>query len=269
MSESHPSRYRHLLPGPMRGGPPDPPPPRMAVPKRSMVKVACDACRQRKAKVSIQTIQPSANQCDGRRPSCSTCIVAGRECRYAAHPHELQLAAIKRKYDELQERMIDHEKLYDTLSARQPEEVKEILRRIQAGGDVKSVTEEIQEGDLLLELTSSPAFIPQQLPARNVLSHQAVPYGPLAGDPQAQLPVREGPISFGQCRITSPYDHAEHIFEEAWRETQYRYAEDRVFIDLPGYTLPVSRWTTVSNDDKLLSHLLMLFGLGMQPVAVS
>ncbi|KAG6980388.1 Nitrogen assimilation transcription factor nit-4 [Fusarium oxysporum f. sp. conglutinans] len=205
MSESHPSRYRHLLPGPMRGGPPDPPPPRMAVPKRSMVKVACDACRQRKAKVSIQTIQPSANQ----------------------------LAAIKRKYDELQERMIDHEKLYDTLSARQPEEVKEILRRIQAGGDVKSVTEEIQEGDLLLELTSSPAFIPQQLPARNVLSHQAVPYGPLAGDPQAQLPVREGPISFGQCRITSPYDHAEHIFEEAWRETQYRtiFEEDLKSLD--------------------------------------
>jgi hypothetical protein len=55
------------------------------------------------------------------------------------------------------------------------------------------------------------------------------------------------------------YDHPEHIFEEAWRETQYRYAEDRVFIDLPGYTLPISRWTTVSNDDKLLSHLLMLF----------
>ncbi|RKK65579.1 hypothetical protein BFJ69_g16157 [Fusarium oxysporum] len=169
----------------------------MAVPKRSMVKVACDACRQRKAK------------CDGRRPSCSTCIATGRECRYAAHPHELQLAAIKRKYDELQERMVDHEKLYDTLSARQPEEVEEILRRIQAGGDVKSVTEDIQEGDLLLELTSSPAFIPQQLPARKVLSHQAVPYGPLAGDPQAQLPVREGPISFGQCRITSPT-----IFEE-------------------------------------------------------
>ncbi|KAG7424683.1 Nitrogen assimilation transcription factor nit-4 [Fusarium oxysporum f. sp. raphani] len=193
------------------------------------------------------------------RPSCSTCIAAGRECRYAAHPHELQSAAIKRKYDELQERMIDHEKLYDTLRTRQPVEVEEILRRIQAGGDVKSVTEDIQEGDLLLELTSPPAFIPQQLPARSVPSHQAVPYGPLAGDPQAQLPVREGTISFDQPRLTSPYDHPEHIFEEAWRETQYRYAEDRVFIDLPGYTLPISRWTTVSNDDKLLSHLLMLF----------
>jgi hypothetical protein len=55
------------------------------------------------------------------------------------------------------------------------------------------------------------------------------------------------------------YGHPQHVFEEPWKETQYRYAEDRVFIDLPGHTLPISRWTTVSNDDKLLSHLLMLF----------
>lgn len=59
MSESHPSRYRQLLPRPMHGGPSGPPPPRTAVPKRSIVKVACDACRQHKAKVSIQTVQPS------------------------------------------------------------------------------------------------------------------------------------------------------------------------------------------------------------------
>ncbi|KAK2468206.1 hypothetical protein H9L39_19852 [Fusarium oxysporum f. sp. albedinis] len=148
------------------------------------------------------------------RPSCSTCIVAGRECRYAAHPHELQPAAIKRKYDELQERMVDHEKLYDTLRTRQPEEVEEIHRRIQAGGDVKSVMEDIQEGNLLLELTSSPAFTPQQLPAQSVPSHQAVPYGPLAGDPQAQLPVKEGPLSFGQPRLTSPRVIDRNILEE-------------------------------------------------------
>jgi hypothetical protein len=100
--------------------------------------------------------------------------------------------------------MVDHENLYDTLRTRQPEEVEEIHRRIQAGGDVKSVMEDIQEGNLLLELTSSPAFTPQQLPAQSVPSHQAVPYGPLAGDPQAQLPVKEGPLSFGQPRLTSP-----------------------------------------------------------------
>lgn len=100
--------------------------------------------------------------------------------------------------------MVDHEKLYETLRARQPEEVEEILRQIRAGEDVKSVMKDIQEGNLLLELTSSPASTPQQLPAQSVPSYQAVPYGPLAGDPQAQLPAREGPLSVGQSRLTSP-----------------------------------------------------------------
>lgn len=61
---------------------------------------------------------------------------------------------IKRKYDEPQEQMIDHFKLYDTLRTRQPEEFEGIPH--QAGGDVKRVMEDIQEGSLLLELTSSP-----------------------------------------------------------------------------------------------------------------
>jgi hypothetical protein len=99
--------------------------------------------------------------------------------------------------------MVDHEKLYDTLRTQQPEDVEEILCRIQAGGDVKSVMEDVQEGNLL-ELTSSPTSTPQQLPARSVPSHQVVPYGPSASDPQAQLPVREGPISFREPQLTSP-----------------------------------------------------------------
>ncbi|GKU11290.1 hypothetical protein FLAG1_11432 [Fusarium langsethiae] len=177
MSESRPSQYRSLLPGPLRGGPTGPPPPRMDIPKRSMVKVACDACRHRKAK------------CGGRRPSCSTCISAGQDCLYVAPMQELQAAAVKRKYDELQERMVDHEKLYDTLRAHQPEEIEEILRRIQAGGDVKSVVESIQEGSKFPKLISPPTFTPQQLPAQSVLSYWDLPYGPFAGDTQTQLPL--------------------------------------------------------------------------------
>ena len=32
-----------------------------------------------------------------------------------------------------------------------------------------------------------------------------------------------------------------------------------MFIDLPGYTLPLSKWTDAYHDDKLLSHLMLLF----------
>lgn len=114
------------------------------------------------------------------------------------------MAAIKRKLDELQERMVDHENLYETLRTRQPEEAEEVLRRIRAGGDIKSVTEDIEGGNLLLELIAPPAFTPPQLPAQSVPFHEAAPPGPFAGDPQAQLPVRETRLSFGQPRLTSP-----------------------------------------------------------------
>jgi hypothetical protein len=55
------------------------------------------------------------------------------------------------------------------------------------------------------------------------------------------------------------FEHPEYIFENTWRDTQHRYAENSVFVDLPGYTLPLSRWTTISNDDTFLSRLLLLF----------
>lgn len=100
--------------------------------------------------------------------------------------------------------MVDHEIIYEALRTRQPEEAQEILRRIRAGGDVKSMTEDIEGGNLLLELTSPPASTSQQLPAQRVRSHQSVPYAPFAGDPQVQLPVRERRLSFGQPRLTSP-----------------------------------------------------------------
>jgi hypothetical protein len=55
---------------------------------------------------------------------------------------------MKRKHDELKERMVDHESLYSSLKNKEPHETDEILRRIRAGKDVKSVTEDLQGGGL-------------------------------------------------------------------------------------------------------------------------
>jgi hypothetical protein len=59
--------------------------------------------------------------------------------------------------------------------------------------------------------------------------------------------------------ILSSNDHPENVFEEAWRDSQRRSSEDSPFVDLAGFTLPLSRWTNAHHDDKLLSHLLLLF----------
>jgi hypothetical protein len=84
---------------------------------------------------------------------------------------------MQRKNDLLEERMVNHENLYDSLQRREPEEVQEILRRIRAGNDIKSVTENFQEGCLPFQLAS-----PTASHAPLSTSPGATPSNPVAGN---------------------------------------------------------------------------------------
>ncbi|KAM0370908.1 hypothetical protein ACHAPK_005103 [Fusarium culmorum] len=64
---------------------------------------------------------------------------------------------MQRKHDMLEERMVHHEDLYHSLKTRRPDEVEEILHQIQAGKDIMSVMENLEEGSLPLQLTSPQA----------------------------------------------------------------------------------------------------------------
>lgn len=64
---------------------------------------------------------------------------------------------MKRKHDELKERIADHESLYSSLKTREPQETDEILRRIRAGKDVKGVAEDLQGGNLAIPTSQKQA----------------------------------------------------------------------------------------------------------------
>jgi hypothetical protein len=146
-------RLRPLLPGPTRDDPPGSRPPfKLNIPKRTSVKTACQACRQRKAK------------CDGQRPKCSACKAGGRDCQYASHPLEAEALALKRKHDELQERVTNHESLYSSLKTNEPHETDEILRRIRAGQDIRAVTEDMPVRNLTKENNTSTVSKQQRNP---------------------------------------------------------------------------------------------------------
>ncbi|RGP79070.1 nitrogen assimilation transcription factor nit-4 [Fusarium longipes] len=222
------SRLRPLLPGPARDGPSGSRPPfKLNIPKRTSVKTACQACRQRKAK------------CDGQRPQCLACVSGGRECHYVSHPFEAEAAVLKRKHEKLQERITEHESLYSSLKTREPHETDEILRRIRAGQDVKTITGDIRGMDAAKQSSTSStsrkhASSPTLLATRTSFS-------------EAQQPG-----------LTASNEHPDHILEEAWQDTQRRPSE-HMFIGIPGYILPLSRWTSAHQDNNLLSHLLLLF----------
>ncbi|KAF4999111.1 hypothetical protein FGRMN_2674 [Fusarium graminum] len=254
MDDNATAHLRALLPGPTRDGSSGSgPPPKLNIPKRTSVKTACQACRQRKAK------------CNGQKPSCSACIAGGRDCQYATHPLEAEAEALKRKHVKLQARMVDHENLYASLRTREPHVTDEILRRIRAGQDVKAVTEDMQGGSLVIQntqtVTTTAATTTNQ--NRNPLlrndsanTSNSATTSNSAGSPTFSA---TGFAHLSQARLTAPNDHPEHVFEEAWRGTQRGFSEDTVLVDLPGQALPLSRWTNVYHDDKTLSHLLLLF----------
>lgn len=75
---------------------------------------------------------------------------------------------------------------------------------------------------------------------------------------KSKTKIHVGTKLYTQPLILFRHDHPDRIFEETWRDTQRRPSDD-VFVDLPGYTLPISRWTSANQDDKLLNHLLLLF----------
>jgi hypothetical protein len=48
------------------------------------------------------------------------------------------------------------------------------------------------------------------------------------------------------------------MFEKGYVQARDRYNETDVFIDLPALRLPISRWTSACQDDRLMNHLLTL-----------
>ncbi|KAH7205976.1 hypothetical protein DER44DRAFT_809863 [Fusarium oxysporum] len=110
--------------------------------KRAPIALACEACRQKKIKVSIVPtlrIMAAAHrylQCNGARPVCSQCQARKLECALLeSHP-----AAV----------------VYRAIQTRPRSEALEIVRRIQAGVDAETLMRQLSSADLLLQFIYSP-----------------------------------------------------------------------------------------------------------------
>jgi hypothetical protein len=54
-------------------------------------------------------------------------------------------------------------------------------------------------------------------------------------------------------------EHPNYIFETRYSYAKDRYIDENIFFDLPALELNLARWTTVSNDNNLLNHIITLF----------
>ncbi|CEI70926.1 hypothetical protein FVEN_g9698 [Fusarium venenatum] len=110
--------------------------------RANVTKIACEPCRKRKGK------------CFGERPKCTACINKGLECHYQASYQDLRI--LKRKYDEIQGKVNIYEQLWHLLRCLPERESHDIVRRLREGADVTTIRRQINNGDLQLQLASTP-----------------------------------------------------------------------------------------------------------------
>ncbi|KAI2465995.1 hypothetical protein F4781DRAFT_445511 [Annulohypoxylon bovei var. microspora] len=204
---------------------------------RRQVTAACEACRRRKSK------------CNAERPKCSLCVRHDTDCRYATAPTETHSQALKRKHNELQDRITPYEELFDILKSKSETESLEIFKRIRSGNDVGSILRQARDGDLLMQLSLAPEarrryefpYI-RDMPATIMISDnlylRSFIYETTFHAPPSQgYPLDSHREGYGDDRYLKPY-HAAQVVEPSFSN------------------IKISEWTPVIKDDHILRRLL-------------
>ncbi|KAK4216924.1 hypothetical protein QBC37DRAFT_78044 [Rhypophila decipiens] len=203
-------------------------------PKSVHVKAACETCRKRKIK------------CSGERPICASCGKTNAECIYVSAPAETHTQALKRKYDQSQDRNSAYEELYRLLHTLPENEAYGIFRRIRADGDIDKTVRHIKQGCLLLQLSMTPdtrlrynfPYVPDMPPTLVSVDNPYL-YSIFWNNPFAAILNRspDDLESQSNCPYSRPY-HAAEFFDP-------RLAQVRA-----------SAWTKVDVCDELFRDLL-------------
>jgi len=88
--------------------------------RQKLTRVACDACRSKKAK------------CDGRRPTCSRCEVDGIECQFDCEPGISRTTSLRRRNDELQQYAVQFQHLLRPMTVLPRPQAMALLDRFRA-----------------------------------------------------------------------------------------------------------------------------------------
>ncbi|OLN83101.1 Nitrogen assimilation transcription factor nit-4-like protein 11, partial [Colletotrichum chlorophyti] len=109
---------------------------------RRVVQVACEGCRKRKTK------------CSSERPRCSNCASKGLYCRFDADPSETWMASLRRKYEEATRQNNSFRDFFEAFLSVPEAESHELLRKIRTNMSVEDVLRQMEQGGLLLQLSS-------------------------------------------------------------------------------------------------------------------
>ncbi|KAM7209353.1 hypothetical protein V8F20_000403 [Naviculisporaceae sp. PSN 640] len=226
--------------------------------RRQTTTAACAPCRKRKSR------------CDGQRPSCTACVERGTNCEFQTNAAETHTQALKRKFNELQDRTSAHEQIFDILRSRPEKDAIEVLKRIRQGVDAATILRHVTVGNIMLQLSLVPeARFRYEFPYMNempsFLTRRENPYldsemyGYALRTPAvpSQLQALPPPVTReSQSLSPEPDSDVEQQLAPYWKP--YHAAQ---IIDPYLDEVRPSRWTNVSTDDVLMRKLLQSYFL--------
>ncbi|KJZ78743.1 hypothetical protein HIM_02134 [Hirsutella minnesotensis 3608] len=231
---------RALLPKPGQPGrEPGAPDPNKFKRKRQQVLAACSTCQTRKSK------------CDGRRPVCGPCATLKHQCHYTTPEGMSARDARRQRLEESSDTQRNLRAAFAVLRSGNEADAAEILHNIRQAPTLDAAIRIMSESSLPSSSRGESSDV--SVPPRSRGSDSSTP----SVDPSGlgQLPIR--PRS-GSRRLDFRDAQPAGVFNTSATAGMTSGLED-LLVNLPTKQLPISKWTKVSSDNRLLNHLMNLF----------
>ncbi|XEV04549.1 hypothetical protein FSHL1_009836 [Fusarium sambucinum] len=190
--------------------------------RRQAVTIACNNCKKRKTK------------CDSHRPRCGPCLHRDLNCEFADKEDPTSRENDKRL-------LSTYKTVFESIRQGNHEESMQAVQTIRDADNVQDAANSIAGAKALLQMpAANDASVLEKRPSRDSLSFEEL------------HPKRR--------QLRSPQEDSNFMFEKQYMtDPRDKYVDSNMFVDVLARELPLSRWTTVSQDDRQMNHLLSMF----------
>ncbi|CEI60173.1 unnamed protein product [Fusarium venenatum] len=190
--------------------------------RRQAVTIACNNCKKRKTK------------CDGHRPRCGPCLRKDLDCEFVEKEDPTSRENDKRL-------LSTYQTVFELIRQGNHEESTKVVQRIRDADNVQDAANSIVGAKALMQMPApNDASVLEKRPSRDNLSFEEL------------HPKRR--------QLRSPQEDSNFMFEKQYMtDPRDKYVDSNMFVDVLARELPLSRWTTVSQDDRQMNHLLTMF----------
>ncbi|KAI5254879.1 hypothetical protein E4T42_02115 [Aureobasidium subglaciale] len=238
---------------------------------------ACEYCRKRRRK------------CNGEQP-CPLCVDNNQECIYEVTKTETQGQAVKRKHAQMQQDHDELKSLFAILATGSNQKTLEIHNRIRSGQSPGLILQQLKHGDILIQSRLNSErhvrhVLLSSLMQTNASFDDLVDFIGLtvARDPSAQVPTAallrqlrgqqtdlkglRSLLGYAQPASTQRRiaisdllsDQGGPASESGNSRSESLEMENSKRSSEPPYRLPAKPWTTLTDDDDLVTHLVSLY----------